>query len=143
MDEMRQRQPNSALGEVSMRLLQLLCLVLLAAVIFAPMAVMGASSCPPGHCACCTAAIAQTNHCAQSMPPFRTCTCMIQDNVATGLVMTEPSSKSQTATRRLFSAVAFVALVPSHRISRSPAEGVYSSLSVLPPLPKQIGVLRI
>ena len=143
MDEMLPPLTNSAFGEVSMRLRQLLCLVLLAAVIFAPMAVTGASSCPSGHCACCTAAIAQTNHCAQNMQPFRTCSCMIQDNVASGLVMTEPSSKSQTTNKRLFSAVASVALVSSHRISRFPARGVHSSISVLPPPPKQIRVLRI
>ncbi len=143
MDEMRQQQTKSALGEVPMRLRQLLCLVLLAAVIFAPMAITGASSCQPGHCACCKAATAQTKHCAQNMQPSRTCTCMIQDDVASGLVMTEPSSKSQTTNRRLFSAVAFVALVSSHHISRSPARGVHSCVSVFRPPPKQIRVLRI
>jgi hypothetical protein len=143
MDEMRPPQTNSAVGEVSMRLRQVLFLVLFTALIFAPTAIPGASSCQPRPCACCKEAIPQTKLCAQDIQPFSTCTCMIQDNVASGLVMTEPSSKSQTTNKRLFSSVAFVTLVSSHRIGRSPTSGVHSSISVLPPPSRQISVLRI
>jgi hypothetical protein len=143
MDEMRPQQTNSALGDVSTQLRPFLFLVLLAVVIFAPMIIMGASSCQRGHCSCCMAAFAQKKHCAQNMQPFRTCTGMIQDNMARGLVTTEPSSRSPTTNKILFSTVAFVASESSHRIRRCPARGVYSSISVLPPPSKQIRVLRL